>query len=244
MSVATDPPLDVATIVAAAPLIRGKSKEIWRLGDHRCLVRLIPSLSSFTYDRHDLFAGTEVLRLDFFEMAARRLQQAGVPVAFEDRVGPDLYIADYCPGPPFEVIVKNVATGSTTRKYPDLFREGHRFAHPVVKFDYRVDPEDQPIAEDYVREAGCDAAAMKALALETNRVLRAWLAPRDLHDFCLIFGTDRHGRLGVVSEISPDAMRLKGPDGGSLDKDLFRRGGSREDILTVWTRLVRELRAA
>ena len=52
-------------------------------------------------------AGTEVLRLDFFELAAGRLAEAGMSSAFIERVGPNLYLARYCVEDiPFEVIVK------------------------------------------------------------------------------------------------------------------------------------------
>src|SRR5579862_2266965 len=135
---------------------QGNSKRIFSSGDGLCVVELIPSLSSFTYSRYEDVEGTEVLRLDFYEMAAARLAEAGIHTAFRERVAPNAYLADLCSESPFEVIVKNVAQGSTTRKYPGLFEDGMRLPFPVVKFDYRTSPEDQPIAEDYVRAYGGD----------------------------------------------------------------------------------------
>jgi phosphoribosylaminoimidazole-succinocarboxamide synthase len=164
-----------------------------------------------------------------------------VPCAFEHRVDDTSYVARFCPSPPFEVIVKNISAGSTLRKYPGLFPEGHRFANPVVKFDYRTDPEDQPIAEDYIRELKLDVPLLKDIALRTNTVLRDWLAPRDLWDFCVIIGLDADGEYLINSEISPDCMRLKDADGSSLDKDVFRRGAGRQEIVDVWTTLVNSL---
>jgi phosphoribosylaminoimidazole-succinocarboxamide synthase len=229
--------IDIREAVRQAPIAKGRSKEVFQFGPELCLVRLIPSLTSFTYARDELVPGTEKLRLDFYEMAAQRLEATGVPTVFRERVSDDMYVAQLCPSPPFEVIVKNVATGSTLRKYPGLFEEGHRFEQPIVKFDYRVDPEDQPIAEDYIRESGFDPAVLKQCILEVNRVLRDWLAPNDLWDFCVIFARDRDGTYLVQSEVSPDCMRLRSPDGDPLDKDLFRKGCSHEDILAVWSRL-------
>ena len=223
--------------------MEGRSKAIHDIDGRHCLVRLIPSLTSFTYGRHELVAGTEVLRLDFFDMAVQKLRQAGIRTAFVRRVAADMYIAEYCRGMPFEVIVKNVAGGSTLVKYPGRFPAGHRFRRPVVKFDFRVDPEDQPISEDYVREAGFDANALKNVALRVNAVLRAWLRPCDLLDFCLIFGLDAAGRYSIISEISPDAMRLRSPEGRPLDKDLFRQGAPGVEILSAWRELAEGLRA-
>jgi phosphoribosylaminoimidazole-succinocarboxamide synthase len=223
--------------------VEGHSKRLFALDDDHYLVELIPSLSSFTFGRYELMPGTEVLRLDFYELAAQRLRRAGLRTAFVERVGPNRYVARRCVSPPFETIVKNVATGSTTRKYPGLFPEGHRFDPPIVKFDYRIDPEDQPIADDYVRASGYCPETLKAIALSVNTRLRAWLAPADLRDFCLIIGHDADGCETILSEISPDCMRLRDADGAALDKDLFRQGASRAAILAAWTRLVADVRA-
>lgn len=227
----------IGGVTSRAPDIAGRSKKVWRTSPDECVVELIPTLSSFTFSRHELVEGTAELRLDFFEKAAALLEHNGVRIAFRERLSPIHYRAAFCSQPPFEVIVKNAAVGSTTRKYPGLFSEGHRFQTAVVKFDYRIDPEDQPIAEDYLREFGCDVGSLRRLALDTNEILRSWLAPRDLLDFCLIMGLSTSGDWTITSEISPDCMRLRTPDGESLDKDLFRAGGSREQILATWSRL-------
>lgn len=237
------PDFDIEAILAKQPLIIGRSKEVYDIDGAHCLVRLIPSLTSYTYQRHEMVEGTEILRLDFFEMAVVNLKRAGVDTAFVKRVARDMYIAEFCQSMPFEVIVKNVAGGSTLIKYPGLFDTGYRFRQPVIKFDYRTDPEDQPIGEDYVREAGYDAAFLKSVALKVNDVLAAWLRPRNLIDFCLIFGIDSSGGYKIVSEISPDAMRLRSERGRPLDKDLFRQGASHEEILSVWSDLARGLQA-
>jgi phosphoribosylaminoimidazole-succinocarboxamide synthase len=202
---------------------------------------MIPTLNSFTFSREAVVPGTDKIRLDFYEMAAARMTVAGVPSVFKYRVDETSYVARFCPSPPVEVIVKNVSAGSTLRKYPGLFAAGHQFTRPVVKFDYRTDPEDQAIADDYVRELGLDVQRVKDIALQTNNILRDWLAPRSLWDFCIIVGLDDTGKYWVNSEISPDSMRLKDADGSSLDKDLFRRGASEDAILTAWSGLVAEL---
>ena len=91
------------------PLRMGRSKILYRVSHDECLVELVPSLTSYTRARHDYVAGTEVLRLDFFELAAGRLAEAGMSSAFIERVGPNLYLARYCVEDiPFEVIVKNL----------------------------------------------------------------------------------------------------------------------------------------
>jgi phosphoribosylaminoimidazole-succinocarboxamide synthase len=143
--------VDVEAIVARGCFLEGRSKKLYRIDETTCLVELIPSLSSFTYQRHEIVPETDVLRLDFYERVAAIFRWKGILTAFCGRVGPTMYVARWLPGPPFETIVKNFAVGSTTRKYPGLYPEGAALNPPVVKFDYRIDPEDQPIADDYVR---------------------------------------------------------------------------------------------
>ncbi|GAA2142521.1 hypothetical protein GCM10009760_27730 [Kitasatospora kazusensis] len=227
--------------VRGAPDIVGRSKRLWRRDDGTCEIEIIPSLRSFTYDRDELIPATAKLRLDFYQAAAARLAERGIRTVFRERLSDSSYLADFVPGPPFEVIVKNLATGSTTVKYPGLFAEGHRFEPPVVKFDFRVDPEDQPIGEDYLKALGVDTDAYRRTALACNEALRDWLAPLDLWDFCLVIGDGPDGQPVINSEISPDCMRLRDPQGRPLDKDLFRQGASAHEIVAAWTDLVRRI---
>ncbi|MFD5563324.1 MULTISPECIES: phosphoribosylaminoimidazolesuccinocarboxamide synthase [Kitasatospora] len=222
------------------PDIQGRSKRLWLLPDGLCMVEMIPSLRSFTYSRDELVEETGPLRLDFYERAAARLEKAGIRTAFVRRLGPVSYLAEYHPAPPFEVIVKNRAVGSTLVKYPGLFEEYEPLPRPVVKFDYRVDPEDQPIGEDYLRALDLPVDEFRRLALGVNASLIEWLDSVQVWDFCVIFGLDG-GQPVLISEISPDCMRLRHADGSSLDKDLFRRGASAEEITTAWRRLLDEL---
>jgi len=230
-----------ARLRSGEPDIVGRSKRLWLRQDGTCDIELIPSLRSYTYHRDELVPATAKLRLDFYEAAAARLAEQGVRTVFRERLADNAYRADYVPAPPFEVIVKNLATGSTTIKYPGLFEEGHRFDPPVVKFDFRVDPEDQPIGEDYLQALGVDTDAYRRVALETNAALRSWLAPLDLWDFCLVIGDGPDGEPVINSEISPDCMRLRDPEGNPLDKDLFRQGAAPERIVAVWTDLVHRI---
>jgi phosphoribosylaminoimidazole-succinocarboxamide synthase len=220
--------------------IVGRSKRIWLLPGSMCLVEIIPSLRSYTYGRDAMVADTDVLRLDFYELAAQVLAARGIRTAFTRRVAPTVYLAEYHPAPPFETIVKNRAVGSTLVKYPGLFPADSSLPVPVVKFDYRVDPEDQPIGEDYLRALGLPVDEFRWQALDVNDALGEWLDPIQIWDMCLIFGLDA-GEPVLISEVSPDCMRLRHPDGSSLDKDLFRRGAAEGELVAAWERLLREI---
>lgn len=220
------------------PDIVGRSKKLWLLPGDRCLIEIIPSLRSFTYNRDELVPETGSLRLDFYERAAARLARDGIRTAFLRRVSPTCYLAAYHPAPPFEVVVKNRAVGSTLVKYPGLFEKDQRLPAPVVKFDYRTDPEDQPIAEDYLRALDLPVERLRQLALAVNDTLASWLHPVEVWDFCLIFGFTADRTPVLISEVSQDCMRLRQADGTSLDKDLFRRGAGHAEISTAWRKLL------
>lgn len=223
-------------------LYEGKSKRILSIDEELCLITLLPTLDSYTYDRHEIFNGTAEIRLDFYEMAVGQLHSGGLRTCWVDRISSTSYIAQICKIPPFEVIVKNRAVGSTQIKYPGLFEPLQLFIPPIVKFDYRTDPEDQAIADDYVRAAGINVEEYKNLALATNEVLIRWLSPLILLDFCIIPGLNFQEELVITSEISPDSMRLRNNKGESLDKDLFREGASADLIIKVWRSLLESLK--
>lgn len=226
------------------PYYEGRSKRIYKIDEAHCLVTLIPTLSSFTYQRHRVVPGTAEIRLDFYEIAAKQFHEHGILTAFIERVDEVSYVAKLCSNPPFEVIVKNFAVGSTIRKYPGLFPEMFPFNPPVVKFDYRTAPEDQPIAEDYLRAKGYDPDEFRRRALKINEVLQNWLSPLVILDFCLIFGETSDSQLVATSEISPDSMRLKEKVDEKLcdyDKDLFRKGKSDTEIVQRWGDLLKKI---
>jgi len=233
-------PMDVRSVPKnRKPDVAGRSKALYILGGGRCFVRMKPTLDSFTRDRHEVLPGTEKLRLDFYELAAAELERGGVRTAFVERVDEASYIARLCTVPPFETVVKGFAVGSTLRKYPGLFPEMHRFDPPVVKFDYRVEPEDQPIGDDYLKAAGLDPDLFRRRARCAFDVLCAWLSPLVLVDICFVFGFVGDDRDPVlVSEVSPDCMRLRDDRGRSYDKDLFRRGAGGPEIVRAWRGLV------
>lgn len=150
---------------AGTPDIEGRSKRIWLLSGGLCVVEMIPSLRSFTYSRDELVEETGPLRLEFYDRAAARLAKGGVRTGFVRRLAPTVYLSEFHEAPPFEVVVKNRAVGSTLVKYPGLFPANSELPKPVVKFDYRIDPEDQPIGEDYLRALDLPVEEFRRIAL-------------------------------------------------------------------------------
>ncbi len=126
-----------------------------------------------------------------------------------------------------EVIVRNIAAGSITRKYP--IEEGTIFESPVLVFDYKSDEFGDPMLNDDIALAlGLatreEIATIRKLALRINELLVPYLDERGilLPDFKLEFGRS-NGKIILADEISCDTCRFWDKETKkSMDKDVFR----------------------
>lgn len=129
---------------------------------------------------------------------------------------------------PVEVIVRNVAAGSFSRKYG--VEEGTPLKNKVVEFSLKSDELGDPMIND------CQLTAIGAATQEELDELRAASLKIDelmtelfakagikLIDFKLEFGR-ADGELLLCDEISPDSCRLWDAETNrKMDKDRFRR---------------------
>jgi phosphoribosylaminoimidazole-succinocarboxamide synthase len=126
-----------------------------------------------------------------------------------------------------EVVVRNIAAGSLTKKYP--FKTGDRLEPPVIIFDYKSDEFGDPMINDDMALAmglatKAELAEIRKLALKINSILVEYLAEKNLllPDFKLEFGRLK-GKIVLADEISCDTCRFwDRTTGESLDKDVFR----------------------
>lgn len=126
-----------------------------------------------------------------------------------------------------EVIVRNIAAGSITKRYP--FKVGTVLKPPVIVFDYKSDEYGDPMLNDDIAVAlGVatreELAVLRKLALRINELLIPYLDEKGiaLPDFKLEFGR-RDGEIFLADEISCDTCRFWDRETGqSMDKDVFR----------------------
>jgi len=219
----------------------GKSKKIYRHGE-RLIITLKPSLDSYTHDRSQIIVGTDCLRNLFFEKAIKILQLNKIPVIDYHKEGIATYSCEYCYTVPFECIVKRRATGTTLTDCPGLFYPNMPFLYPVIRFDYRTEPRDIPIPKDYLENFGIHPKIIEDIAYNAFITLERWLTSSgyELFDICFVFGFSKDGNIKIISEISPDGMRVR-KMGESYDKDLFRKGATSDEIIRKWTKLIDDL---
>jgi len=224
-------------------LKEGKSKIIHQKSD-RMIVTLIPTLTTYTYQKHQIINGTEILRNSIFEIFAGELVKNNISIIDYKYISENKYSSEFCFTFPFEVIVKNRATGTTLINCPGLFTKNMPFFSTVVRFDYRREHNDIAIPTDYVRNYGIDTDFLKDNSLRAFNILKTILANigYELIDLCFIYGFDLKGNIKIVSEISPDGMRII-KNGESFDKDLFRCDYDVSKIILNWNKLLDDLRS-
>ncbi|MEP3637275.1 MAG: hypothetical protein ABJM43_22265 [Paracoccaceae bacterium] len=241
-------------------LSKGESKEIRVIDDDFVMVRMIPSLYSFTHNRSAMITGTDEIRLQTFEKLARVLRLGGIPVS-AIAFGSDFYVSrrpkrrgsDYVP--PIEVIVKarHVGTPKHTlyeiSEYKTLSGDCFRpdTAHdPYVRFDYTNPLQDKDghrlrdecipsqLARHFIDVDRAEHTAMSAFCTLYGYLSSCGIR---LDDIC--FKIDHTGR-HIFGEISPDCMRAVwmgdasdffAAAGDDTSKDTFRAGSSEETVL-------------
>lgn len=203
---------------------------------------------------NDRFVLADLVMPDAVEFA-----KYGLPVFVPPDLSPDER-ARLLRGPPIEVIVKRYHGGTSKHRYAGMNGARVRASHPlyggmeirnedaypapVVRLDWRNPLRDakggrvpDEILPEDLANLFIDAAAARRTALRVYAALEAFLGERDIvcNDLCLFLTED--GKT-VYGEVSQDCGRFRHFDLGSLDKDVWRAGGSSADVLAKWATLL------
>ncbi len=163
------------------------------------------------------------------------LEEAGIPTHFVEEISDRETAVKKVEIVPLEVIVRNVAAGSFSKKLG--IEEGTKLLAPTLEFSYKNDELGDPLINDYYAIAIGAATReeinrITELVFKINDVLKEYFAKRNIEliDFKVEFGR-YHGEIILADEISPDTCRLWDSNTKEkLDKDRFRRDlGNVED---------------
>jgi len=228
-------------------LYRGKVKTIYRTDDENVFIaEFHDDLTAFDGKKKSSLEKKGYYNAKISEKLFRLLESNGIPTHFKDMLSETEMLVDAVQIIPIEVIVRNIAAGSITRKYP--VEEGRKLVPPVVVLDYKSDEHGDPmINEDIAVAMGIasmdELGLMRRLALEINQVLIKFLDERGLvlPDFKLEFGrSKKDGRIILADEISADTCRFWDKETGeSLDKDVFRNDLG--DVGSVYQEIARRI---
>ncbi len=210
-------------------LYEGKAKKVYATDTEDVyLVEYKDDATAFNGLKKGTIGGKGIINNKMSNHLFQILEKAGVPTHYVKELSDRETAVKKVEIVPLEVIVRNVAAGSFSKKLG--IAEGTKLLVPTLEFSYKNDDLGDPMINDYYAIAiGAATRAeidrISELAFRINDVLCAYFAERgiDLIDFKVEFGRF-HGEIILADEISPDTCRLW--DSGThekLDKDRFRR---------------------
>ena len=211
----------------------GKAKILYEGPEPGTLIQYFKDdATAFNAQKKDVIDGKGVLNNRISEHIMTALTGIGVPNHFIRRVNMREQLIRACEIVPLEVVVRNVAAGSLSKRLG--IEEGMALPRPIIEFYYKDDALGDPmVTEEHVIAFNWasqqDIDDMITLALRVNDFLSGLFmgVGIKLVDFKLEFGRIYEGdfqRIIVADEISPDSCRLWDiKTGQKLDKDVFRR---------------------
>lgn len=160
---------------------------------------------------------------------------------------------------PIEVIVKRFHSGTPKHRYFGMngttarqgigigsgqhIKDDARYPQIVTRFDWRnpmTSPSGERLADEVLPEVMANWYIDVERASQTARAAFGGIERAlgkvglELWDMCFFITEDGQK---IFSEISPDCMRVRSQD-ESLDKDVWRSGGSSELVTAKWTKFV------
>jgi len=229
-------------------LYEGKSKIIYRGEDEdSLLIKFKDTATAFNGLKKEELAGKGRLNAEISNMIYSYLSQNGVRTHLIRVVDETSILVRKAEIIMIEVIIRNVAAGSFSKKYG--VREGTPLRNTVVEYCLKSDELGDPmINESQITAIGIATAEeineMKERALKINSLLCELFAKTGIRlvDFKLEFGR-AGGEILLCDEISPDSCRFWDMETGEkLDKDRFRRDLG--NVLDGYSDVLRRLKDA
>lgn len=226
-------------------LYEGKAKKVWTTADEDLLiVDYKDDATAFNGEKKGTIVGKGVINNRMTNHVFKILETKGVPTHYVEELSDRETVVKKVEIVPLEVIVRNVAAGSFSKKLG--IEEGRKLLAPTLEFSYKDDALGDPMINDYFAIA-IGAATREEIdkiseyAFMVNDVLKEYFlgAGIELIDFKIEFGR-YHDQIILADEISPDTCRLWDVNTHEkLDKDRFRRdlGNVEEAYNEVFKRL-------
>ncbi len=229
-------------------LYEGKAKKVYAMDDpHRVIVSYKDDATAFNGLKKGTIVGKGVVNNKVSNHFFKLLESHGIKTHFVEQISDRETIVKKVSIVPVEVIVRNKAAGSFSKRMG--IEEGMQFRCPIVEYSYKNDDLGDPfINSDYVRALDLatddELKIIRETALKVNEILSGYLKDFgiELIDFKLEFGRF-NGNLILADEISPDTCRFWDMETGKkLDKDRFRRdlGDVEEAYQEIISRLMGE----
>ena len=230
-------------------LYEGKAKKVFATDDPTLvLVDYKDDATAFNGLKKGTIEGKGVINNRVTNHLMRLLEKNGVPTHLVKELSPRETLVKKVQIVPLEVIVRNVAAGSLSKRLG--LPEGTPMAKTVLEFCYKDDELGDPMVNQYHIAAmgwatDAEMETISNYALKVNQVLTDYLKDLNIElvDFKLEFGRVADGTIVLADEISPDNCRFwDATTHEKLDKDRFRRdlGGVENAYHEILKRLLGE----
>lgn len=215
-------------MIKLSELYLGKAKTVFRTDDpEKLIMEFRDSLTAFDGKKKSEAPKKGYYNAQISAKLFGLLEDRGIKTHFDSMLSGTEMVVDAVNIIKIEVIVRNIAAGSLTKKYP--FKTGQKLDPPILIFDYKSDEYGDPMINDDIALAmklatKDELLEIREIALSINSILVEYLGQSALllPDFKLEFGRCRDG-IVLADEISCDTCRFwDKTTGESLDKDVFR----------------------
>lgn len=210
-------------------LYEGKAKKVFCTEvEDVLIVDYKDDATAFNGEKKGTITGKGVINNKMTNYLFQKLEEKGIPTHFVEELSDRETAVKKVEIVPLEVIVRNVAAGSFSKKLG--IEEGKRLLCPTLEFSYKDDALGDPMINDYYAIA-IGAATKEEIDTITDYVFKIndFLIDFfndcgiDLIDFKVEFGRYK-GQIILADEISPDTCRFwDKKTHEKLDKDRFRR---------------------
>ena len=204
-------------------LYEGKAKKVYTTENPDVLiVDYKDDATAFNGVKKGTIVGKGVVNNRMTNHIFKMLEEKGIPTHFIEELSDRETAVKKVEIVPLEVIVRNVAAGSFSKKLG--IEEGFRLLSPTLEFSYKNDELGDPMINDYYAVAIGAATReeidkITELVFKINEILVDYFksVKVDLIDFKVEFGRYK-------GQISPDTCRFWDSETHEkLDKDRFRR---------------------
>lgn len=210
-------------------LYEGKAKKVYTTENPDVLiVDYKDDATAFNGVKKGTIVGKGVVNNRMTNHIFRMLEEKGIPTHYIEELSDRETAVKKVEIVPLEVIVRNVAAGSFSKKLG--IEEGFKLLSPTLEFSYKNDELGDPMINDYYAVAIGVATReeinkITELVFKINEILVDYFKSIkvDLIDFKVEFGRYK-GQIILADEISPDTCRFWDSETHEkLDKDRFRR---------------------
>lgn len=211
-------------------IYEGKGKKLYKTDDENLIIaEFKDDLTAFNAQKKSSENGKGSLNCQISSLIFELLNQKGINNHFIKQLDQNHMLCKVVKIIPLEVVVRNVATGSLTKRLG--VKDGTKLPFSLVEFYYKNDALGDPIINDEhckimrILDNDNDIKHIKDIAREVNTILMDFFDARGVRliDFKIEFGRDSDNKIILADEISPDSCRLWDKESNKkMDKDIFR----------------------